>query len=202
MEGHRIQKFSSRGTFITKWGYEGSGDGQFNSPSGVAVDSTGNVYVVDHENWNVQKFAPVPSAGANTNLYFPHVAANAPWQTEIAIINTGDRIAAGMLRAFSDEGRLIEAKDIALSAHGRRQIDVAAEFADHADIGYIIFETNSVDLQGYAKFYREGVYRAAVPAVKEINTSDIFIPHIASDARLVDRDQPGEHNLGNEGIDD
>ncbi len=131
----------------------------------------------------VQKFAPVPSAGANTNLYFPHVVSDASWQTEIALINTGDRITAGMLRAFSDEGRLIETKDVVLSAHGRRQIDVAAEFADHADIGYIIFKTNSVDLQGYAKFYREGVYRAAVPAVKEFNTSDIFIPHIASDAR-------------------
>jgi tripartite motif-containing protein 71 len=176
----KIQKFSSEGTFITKWGSEGSGDGQFNSPYGVAVDSTGNVYVVDQQNCNVQKFAPVPSAGANTNLYFPHIDANLPWQTEIAIINTGDQAANGMLRAFNDEGQHLEVKDVVLSARGRKQIDVAIEFADHADIGYIIFETRFAAFQGYAKFYQEGVYRAAIPAVKEVNTSDIYISHIDS----------------------
>jgi len=35
--------------FITKWGTEGEGDGQFNLPHGVAVDSSGNVY--RHEPW-------------------------------------------------------------------------------------------------------------------------------------------------------
>ena len=34
-------------SFITKWGSSGSADGQFNSPYGVAVDSSGNVYVAD-----------------------------------------------------------------------------------------------------------------------------------------------------------
>ena len=34
-------------TFITKWGSSGSEDGQFNYPVGVAVDSSGNVYVAD-----------------------------------------------------------------------------------------------------------------------------------------------------------
>ena len=51
------------------------------------------------------------------------------------------------------------------------------------DIGYIIFEANSAAVQGYTKFYQEGTYRAAIPAVKEINTSDIYISHIASDAQ-------------------
>jgi DNA-binding beta-propeller fold protein YncE len=35
----RIQKFDSNGTFITKWGSSGSGDGEFHSPVGIAVDS-------------------------------------------------------------------------------------------------------------------------------------------------------------------
>ena len=42
--------------FITKWGSEGSGDGQFKGPSGVAVDSSGNVYVADGGNNRIQKF--------------------------------------------------------------------------------------------------------------------------------------------------
>ena len=42
--------------FVTKWGTFGNGDGQFNSPCGVAVDSAGNVYVVDTGNTRIQKF--------------------------------------------------------------------------------------------------------------------------------------------------
>ena len=44
---NRIQKFDSNGNFITKWGTEGTGDGQFSNPDGIAVDSSGNVYVAD-----------------------------------------------------------------------------------------------------------------------------------------------------------
>jgi len=53
---HRIQKFTSIGTFITAWGDSGSGDGQFDVPRGVAVDSSGSVYVVDTGNHRIQKF--------------------------------------------------------------------------------------------------------------------------------------------------
>src|SRR6185437_12894000 len=44
------------GKFITKWGSPGSGDGQFNSPTGIRTDSAGNVYVADFDNNRVQKF--------------------------------------------------------------------------------------------------------------------------------------------------
>jgi DNA-binding beta-propeller fold protein YncE len=51
----RIQKFTSNGTFITKWGSKGSGYGQLFQPEDVAVDSSGNVYVSDDNN-RIQKF--------------------------------------------------------------------------------------------------------------------------------------------------
>ena len=131
-----------------------------------------------------QTFTVTQNGDTGTTLYFPHVDTNFPWQTEIAIINTSpDQTVTGTLKAFNDEGQLIAPKSVTLSARGRRQITVSSEFANHSDIGYIIFEANSAAVQGYMKFTVDGTYRAAIPAVKEVNTSDIYIPHIDSSAQ-------------------
>jgi tripartite motif-containing protein 71 len=44
------------GTFLTKWGSSGTGDGQFVYPAGVAVHGSGHVFVVDFGNVRIQKF--------------------------------------------------------------------------------------------------------------------------------------------------
>ncbi|MFH1098041.1 MAG: PEGA domain-containing protein [Candidatus Desantisbacteria bacterium] len=46
----------SNGSLTTQWGSYGNGDGQFSYPSGVAVDSSGNVYVADTDNNRIQRF--------------------------------------------------------------------------------------------------------------------------------------------------
>jgi tripartite motif-containing protein 71 len=51
-----IKKFDSNGKLITSWGSTGSGDGQFLHAHGIGLDSAGNVYVSDAENYNIQKF--------------------------------------------------------------------------------------------------------------------------------------------------
>jgi len=42
--------------FVRKWGIFGNGDGLFLNPSGVAVDSAGNIYVAGNIDHRIQKF--------------------------------------------------------------------------------------------------------------------------------------------------
>ena len=63
----RVQKFTSDGTFITIWGWGGSGSGQFDRPTGIAVDMKGRVFVVDTFNHRIQRFSP--STIALTHLF-------------------------------------------------------------------------------------------------------------------------------------
>lgn len=56
LNNHRIQKFSSTGTYLLNWGTNGTGNGQFNYAYSVRVDASGNVYVADLGNNRIQKF--------------------------------------------------------------------------------------------------------------------------------------------------
>ena len=49
---HTVHKFMNNGTFITKWG----GNGAFVNPMGIAIDSSGNVYVADQVHQRIAKF--------------------------------------------------------------------------------------------------------------------------------------------------
>jgi tripartite motif-containing protein 71 len=51
-EIHTIKKFTNNGTLIRQWS---SGDSQFGHPTGIAVDKSGNVFVIGY-NDRVQKF--------------------------------------------------------------------------------------------------------------------------------------------------
>ena len=42
--------------FVTNWGTQGTTDGQFDLPVGVALDSSGNIYVAEYGNNRIQKF--------------------------------------------------------------------------------------------------------------------------------------------------
>jgi uncharacterized repeat protein (TIGR01451 family) len=51
-----VVKYNANGALLGQWGTSGSGDGQFDSPHGVAVGPDGSVYVVDTGNNRIQKF--------------------------------------------------------------------------------------------------------------------------------------------------
>ncbi|MEM7129089.1 MAG: 6-bladed beta-propeller [Chloroflexota bacterium] len=55
-EQHRVVKFDALGTFVTFWGGEGSGNGQFNLPYALAVSPAQELFVVDKFNHRIQVF--------------------------------------------------------------------------------------------------------------------------------------------------
>jgi DNA-binding beta-propeller fold protein YncE len=52
----RVVKFDKDGKFLLAWGTKGAGDGEFNLPHAVRLDSKGRVYVGDRENNRIQVF--------------------------------------------------------------------------------------------------------------------------------------------------
>src|SRR5229473_7803589 len=52
----RIVKFSKDGKFIKAWGKEGKGQGEFDEPHGLAMDSAGRLFVADRANSRIQIF--------------------------------------------------------------------------------------------------------------------------------------------------
>ena len=55
---HSIYKLAPTGDLLAKWGRHGSGPGEFDRPTMVAIDSEGNVYVTDIGNDRIQVFGP------------------------------------------------------------------------------------------------------------------------------------------------
>jgi subtilisin family serine protease len=121
------------------------------------------------------------AGGSETTLYFPHIASNNAWETEVCVINKSNEGLSGALKSFDADGNKLGEKNLSLNGRGRRAIVVGDEFSSAKNIRYITLSADVPDICGYTKFYHEGLYRVAVPAVKDVNRGDIYIPHIASD---------------------
>ncbi|MBM3294925.1 MAG: PEGA domain-containing protein [Candidatus Aminicenantes bacterium] len=57
-ETHAVFVLNDPGSPPTRWGEFGSGDDQFNTPLGIAVDSEGLIYIADSGNGRVKKHGP------------------------------------------------------------------------------------------------------------------------------------------------
>ena len=92
----RIQRFTSDGVFISKWGAEGEADGQFINPYGVAVASDASVYVADSANNRNQKFT---SEGAFVSKWGTAGTGDGQfsWPTGVAVAPDGSVYVADRL---------------------------------------------------------------------------------------------------------
>ncbi|RME46954.1 MAG: hypothetical protein D6791_07020 [Chloroflexi bacterium] len=57
-ENYRVIEFDHEGKLLAVWGDFGSGAGQFNLPTGIAVGPAGEIYVGDSDNHRVLRFPP------------------------------------------------------------------------------------------------------------------------------------------------
>lgn len=64
--GTRVQKFNSSGVYQSQFGKQGTGNGEFKSPEGIAIDSEGNILIADTGNNRIQEFN---SAGTFVRAY-------------------------------------------------------------------------------------------------------------------------------------
>ena len=72
----RIQVFGSDGTYPREWGEPGSGEGQFDEPSGIGIDDAGRVYVAETGNRRLQIFG---SDGQFIAVWEPSEAEGGPF---------------------------------------------------------------------------------------------------------------------------
>ena len=71
----RIMKFDAEGNFVTTWGVNGSGRGEFDGPHALATDSIGRIYVGDMRNNRVQVF----NETTRSVWYHPNISPIATW---------------------------------------------------------------------------------------------------------------------------
>jgi YD repeat-containing protein len=107
----RVQEFTSEGAYIAQFGKEGTSNGLFMLPKGIAVDSKGNVWVADTGNNRVQEFKPsgefvrvFGSEGAGNGQFKEPAGVTVGPDGDVWVIDTGnDRV-----QRFSGEGGYLD----------------------------------------------------------------------------------------------
>ena len=85
---NKIKIFDADGKYLSSFGSEGSGEGEFNSPLGIDVDSSGNIYIADSGNHRVQLFNSEGVFTAQIKIPSKGVPAD---PTDVAIDETRNR---------------------------------------------------------------------------------------------------------------
>jgi hypothetical protein len=155
----RVQKFSPSGTFITKWGSNGSGNGQFNTAHGVAADSSGNIFVVDRSLARVQKFS---STGTYISQFGSSGSGNGQFSSARGLaIDSNDNIYVAdtgndRIQKFDSSGTFVTKWGSSGSGNGEFEFPRAIAVASNGNI-YVGDEGTVERVQVFAQQWIPGI---------------------------------------------
>jgi sugar lactone lactonase YvrE len=163
-------------TFVNAWGTEGSGNGQFDNPTGVAIGPTGTVYVADYGNERIQVFnssgvyqSTIGTTGSegtsNTQFDDPIGVAVGPTGT-VYVADTGnDRI-----QIFNSSGNYESTMGTGSGGTSNTQFAVPRGVAVGGPSGDIyVSDTGNERVQ---VFNSSGVYQSTIGTTGSIGTGD------------------------------
>lgn len=110
-DNHRVLVYSSKtGKLVRKIGRKGSGEGQFDGPSGVFVDGEGRILVADWNNHRIQVFSPegiflfkFGDTTAKNKLKHPRAVTFCDERKRFVVSDTGNHV----LKVFGPKGKFL-----------------------------------------------------------------------------------------------
>ncbi len=178
-QNNRVQKFTSTGEFITKWGTAGTGNGQFSSgPRGIAIDSLDNVYVSDG-NSRIQKFTSTGQFISKLAITGQKFAIDENDNLYVFDLNNN------AIRKFDNEGNIITSFGSGGSSDGQFQRVLGLSVDPKGDLVFIA-DTDNNRIQVFSKYPNHAPVANSQVVPTDINTP-VTIGFNVSDPDIGDR---------------
>ena len=115
-------------------------------------------------------------------LFFPFVAYDSSWETEIGVVNMSHETVSGSFIAYNEGGIAANSPLTAtLAPKARKRLIVGDDFRNADQIRYVEFKSDKSGVAGYQRPFVEPLIRAAIPAVVSGQAEELHVVHIASD---------------------
>jgi DNA-binding beta-propeller fold protein YncE len=107
---HKVYVYAADGEYQGSWGTQGTGDGEFESPSRIAIDPDDRAYITDYGNKRVQKFTS--GAGGFLDVWGEAGVGDGEFLAPTGIATSADTVYvadtnANRIQAFSLDGEFL-----------------------------------------------------------------------------------------------